>query len=157
MGNLIEIFRKVDEMFGWDKEIEQEINETREYSFSKEDILDQQQEVSKNNGVATFLGERIPALNGCETWGEIGQVFKREGWKGLKDVFYLQVFAGGILLVMGESVIPSQKPIIGPWMIKTGYQKCELFRKYDLKNLERMFPEVDFDEVMKDFPFRKNR
>lgn len=151
MDKIFGFFEKVDKVFGLEEKIREEVVSAvanlNTNDVTPEDIEEQQEQVANRQSTAEYIGERVPILNGCKTWKDIGKVAVKKGWEAQKEVFFIQVFAGGILLVGLDNVSLAGRLILGPAMIKIGYQKSQLLQRYTPEKLAKMFPEADYEKV----------
>lgn len=145
------VLQEAVEEFINDRDLHEVVSEFNARNDSEDGVVGIQEKISKSQKTAKFLGNRIPALNGCNTWRDIGKKFVKEGWEGLKEVFFLQIFAGGVFLLIIENTTPSVKYVIGPKLIEIGYKNNKLLQRYTPQKIAEMFPEADFTQV-KGFP-----
>ncbi len=150
---IIDLFQRIDDMYGLSPEEQREAENTieaevdavnahvsREAKGSKEpqittaDVAEKAKEASERTDVVGWMSQNIPAFRECDDWKDVAKIVSRETVKVQKEMFFIEVFAGGVCLIVIDRVSPFGRFILGPLMINIGYSHSEFLKKFVPKN-----------------------
>ena len=162
------LFEEVDKAFGLTPAEEREIRDAVEQGAqtSTQEVLRQAPELREQDGLVTpsvirdkaeeagsrtdvvgVMAAKIPAFSSCNDWKDIARVIGREGFKIYKEMFFIQVFAGGICLVVIDNVTPVGKFVVGPILVKIGYENSSFLRRFAPKSAVDQMTKVDIGKA----------
>jgi hypothetical protein len=87
-----------------------------------------------------IIQSKLHLFNDCKSWKDV----RKKLGKVYKENIMAQTFALGFAMVVSPEVIPPLKYVVGPAMIKTGYENSEFLQKKVKKSLIEDYVKVDY-------------